>query len=153
MRGSCPAFSRRSSCVRITSGPPMARLRACSSMANQVRGGVCRSKTVCRVMRAATSSSRLGEVPCPDVGLRHAGQRLEHYAAKASDLDYFAGDALLHTDLNNANVLVDETARLVDWAWATRGAPWLDAGYWIVWLMAAGDHAPESAEQWARRIP
>lgn len=44
-------------------------------------------------------------------------------------------------------------AWLVDWAWATRGAPWLDAGYWVVWLIAEGGHTPEIAEQWASRIP
>ncbi|MBW1595707.1 aminoglycoside phosphotransferase [Streptomyces sp. JJ38] len=96
---------------------------------------------------------RLSETPCPGVELRQAEQRLESYAATPTDLDFFAGNALLHTDLNNANVLVDDSARLVDWAWATRGAPWLDAGYWVIWLMAAGGHTPESAEQWASHIP
>ncbi|MEV7402876.1 aminoglycoside phosphotransferase [Streptomyces sp. NPDC091267] len=96
---------------------------------------------------------RLGEVACPEIDLRRAEQRLEAYAAKASDLEYFAGSSLLHTDLNNHNVIVDSTAYLVDWAWATRGASWLDAGYWVVWLMAAGRHEPESAEQWASQIP
>ncbi|WP_267897169.1 phosphotransferase [Streptomyces albireticuli] len=60
---------------------------------------------------------------------------------------------MLHTDLNNENVIVDEQALLVDWGWATRGAPWLDAGYWVIWLVAAGEHPPENAEQWAARIP
>ncbi|MCE7081353.1 aminoglycoside phosphotransferase [Streptomyces sp. ST2-7A] len=96
---------------------------------------------------------RLGEIPCPEIELRQAEQRLEGYAASAKDLDFFAGNALLHTDLNNANVLVDDSARLVDWAWATRGAPWLDAGYWVIWLMAAGGHTPDSAEQWASHVP
>ncbi|MEU5342990.1 aminoglycoside phosphotransferase [Streptomyces sp. NPDC020766] len=96
---------------------------------------------------------RLGEVPCPEIELRRAEQRLQAYAAKPSDLDYFAGRSLLHTDLNDHNVIVDDSAYLVDWAWATSGAAWLDAGYWVVWLMAAGRHEPESAEQWAREIP
>lgn len=96
---------------------------------------------------------RLGEVPCPEIELRRAEQRLEAYAAKPSDLEYFAGNSLLHTDLNNHNVLVDDSARLVDWGWATSGAAWLDAGYWVVWLMAAGSHEPKSAEQWASEIP
>ncbi|QKW20211.1 hypothetical protein HUT16_15055 [Kitasatospora sp. NA04385] len=43
-------------------------------------------------------------------------------------------------------------ARLVDWAWATRGAPWLDAAYWALWLIAFG-HGPASAEGWASRVP
>ncbi|MFD8710445.1 aminoglycoside phosphotransferase [Streptomyces anulatus] len=101
---------------------------------------------------------RLGETPCPGIELRHAEQRLEHYAAHPDDLRFFAGAHLLHTDLNNANVLVDDhatqgdRARLVDWAWATRGAAWLDAGYWIIWLIASG-HTPASAEQWAVELP
>ncbi|MGW5676380.1 aminoglycoside phosphotransferase [Streptomyces sp. NPDC003860] len=96
---------------------------------------------------------RLGEVVCPDIELRQAEQRLERYAAKPADLGHFAGGSLLHTDLNNANVLVEETALLVDWAWATRGAAWLDAGYWVIWLMAAGNHTVESAERWAGEVP
>ncbi|MFF0449692.1 aminoglycoside phosphotransferase [Streptomyces sp. NPDC004609] len=96
---------------------------------------------------------RLGEVACPAIELRRADQRLERYAAKPADLSHFAGDSLLHTDLNNANVLVEETALLVDWAWATRGAAWLDPGYWVIWLMAAGGHTAESAERWAGEVP
>ncbi|MER5887111.1 aminoglycoside phosphotransferase [Streptomyces sp. NPDC001941] len=105
------------------------------------------------VPKVASLLARLGQVPCPEIDLRRAEQRLEHYAAKPGDLDFFAGDSLLHTDLNNANVLVDKTAHLVDWAWATKGAAWLDAGYWVIWLMAAGDHSPESAESWASKVP
>ncbi len=96
---------------------------------------------------------RLGEVACPDIELRHAEQRLAAYAAKPSDLEHFAGNSLIHTDLNNENVMVDSAAYLVDWAWASRGAAWLDAAHWAVWLMAAGKHDPQSAEEWAARIP
>ncbi|AWL38530.1 MULTISPECIES: aminoglycoside phosphotransferase [Streptomyces] len=101
---------------------------------------------------------RLGETACPGIELRHAEQRLERYAAAPGDLRFFAGDHLLHTDLNNTNVLVNncasqgDRARLVDWAWATRGAAWLDAGYWVIWLIASG-HAPASAEDRAAEIP
>ncbi|MEU8999817.1 aminoglycoside phosphotransferase [Streptomyces caniferus] len=101
---------------------------------------------------------RLAGTPRPDIGLRHAEQRLERYAAHPNDLRFFAGDHLLHTDLNNANVLVNtrtsqgDQARLVDWAWATRGAAWLDAGYWVIWLIASG-HTPASAERWAAETP
>ncbi|NEC65699.1 aminoglycoside phosphotransferase [Streptomyces sp. SID9727] len=101
---------------------------------------------------------RLGETPCPGIELRRAEQRLERYVAHPDDLRFFGGPHLLHTDLNNTNVLVDdhaprgERARLVDWAWATRGAAWLDVGYWVVWLIASG-HTPASAEGWAAEIP
>ena len=96
--------------------------------------------------------TRIGELPCPPITLRRGEQRLQAYA-DATDLHYFAGDALLHTDLNNANVIVgDDQARIVDWGWATRGAPWLDAAYWVIWLIASG-HNPGSAERWAAKVP
>ncbi|MFF6970136.1 MULTISPECIES: aminoglycoside phosphotransferase [Streptomyces] len=86
--------------------------------------------------------------------LRLAEQRLGSYAESASDLDHFRGNTLCHTDLNNENVIVaDGRARLVDWAWATRGAAWLDAAYWVIWLIAAGRHRPFAAERTARRVP
>lgn len=95
--------------------------------------------------------ARIGQTKCPDIPLRRAEQRLESYAS-AEDLEFFAGDAFLHTDLNNANIIVGENrASIVDWGWATRGAPWLDAAYWVIWLIAAG-HSPHSGEQWATRI-
>jgi hypothetical protein len=97
---------------------------------------------------------RLGNVRCPGVELREVGQRLAAYVDHPADAEHFAGDALAHTDLNNENVIVNgSSARLVDWAWASRGAAWLDAAYWTVWLIAAGGHAPASAETWAARVP
>ncbi|MGW6461916.1 phosphotransferase family protein [Streptomyces sp. NPDC055078] len=97
---------------------------------------------------------RLGEAPCPDIELRRAEQRLEAYVDNPAHLEYFAGNSLLHTDLNHENVIVQSgVAYLVDWAWATRGAAWLDAGYWVIWLMAVGGHSQEQAESWAGRIP
>lgn len=104
--------------------------------------------------KVAAALRHLGETPCPPIELRHAEQRLLAYVTNEDQAQHFAGPALLHTDLNNENVLVvDERVLLVDWAWATRGAPWLDAGYWTIWLMAAGGHTPQSAEQWAARVP
>ncbi|WP_105971972.1 phosphotransferase family protein [Streptomyces geranii] len=102
----------------------------------------------------AATLERLSELRAPDgVELKEAGHRLRDHAPAAA-LAHFTGDALCHTDPNPTNVLVGQgRAWLVDWAWATRGAPWLDAGYWVVWLIAEGGQSPESAEQWASRIP
>jgi hypothetical protein len=98
--------------------------------------------------------TRLGEVESPSIQLREAGQRLSSFVDDVSQAALFQGNALLHTDLNNENALIEGSyAYMVDWAWATRGAPWLDAGYWVIWLMAAGKHTPEQAESWAERIP
>lgn len=95
----------------------------------------------------------LGTLACPEIELKHADQRLAAYLERPGDALLFRGDALLHTDWNNTNVLVDQgRARLVDWGWATRGAAWLDAAYWTIWLIAAG-HAPADAETWAARVP
>jgi hypothetical protein len=74
-------------------------------------------------------------------------------AAGGHDVQHFAGHALLNTDWNSANVIIDQgRAHIVDWAWATVGAGWLDAGYWVIWLIASGHH-PQSAERWATHTP
>jgi hypothetical protein len=96
--------------------------------------------------------TRIGELRTSDIALRRAPQRLQVYA-DPSDLHHFAGGALLHTDLNYGNVIVgDDRAHIVDWGWVTLGAPWLDAAYWVIWLVAAG-HEPDSAERWAAKVP
>lgn len=95
---------------------------------------------------------RIGQLPCPRTGVRDAAQRLSDYVTRPDDTRYFTGTTLLHTDLNCANVLVGDRARIVDWGWATQGAGWLDAAHWALWLIAYG-HDANSAEQWARRVP
>jgi hypothetical protein len=98
--------------------------------------------------------ARLAATRCPDVDVRPMEDRLLPYVARPADAQAFAGDALVHSDPNDTNVIVSgTTARLVDWAWASRGAPWLDAAYWVIWLIAAGGHDPASAEEWAARVP
>ncbi|MFF3833543.1 aminoglycoside phosphotransferase [Streptomyces sp. NPDC002455] len=95
----------------------------------------------------------LSSLPCPDIELRRAEQRLAAYVAHPADTDAFAGDTLLHTDWNNHNVLIaDDRAHLVDWGWATRGAPWIDPAHWIIWLIAAG-HTPSAAEETVAFLP
>ncbi|WP_405777267.1 aminoglycoside phosphotransferase [Streptomyces sp. NBC_00859] len=95
----------------------------------------------------------LASLPCPDIELRHAEQRLAAYVAHPADADAFAGGTLLHTDWNNHNVLIaDDRAHLIDWGWATRGAAWLDPAHWIIWLTAAG-HTPSDAEDSVVLLP
>ncbi|MFJ1801993.1 aminoglycoside phosphotransferase [Streptomyces sp. NPDC088180] len=95
----------------------------------------------------------LAALPCPDIELRHAEQRLAGYVADPADAKAFAGNALLHTDWNNHNVLIThDRAHLVDWGWATRGAAWLDPAHWIIWLIAAG-HTPSAAEETVAFLP
>nr|BFE56446.1 hypothetical protein GCM10020063_009720 [Dactylosporangium thailandense] len=93
----------------------------------------------------------IAQTPCPPIELRDAGDRLRNYARTPADLRHITGSALLHTDLNNANIIIDAgRARIVDWGWASRGAPWLDAAYWVIWLVSAG-HDPATAERWAAK--
>ncbi|MFI9153034.1 protein kinase [Streptomyces sp. NPDC053367] len=85
----------------------------------------------------------------PDDGSPHIEQRFAEYVDTPADAELLSGEALLHTDWHPDNVLiVSGAARLVDWAWPTRGAPWIDAACWVVWLVSAGHTVPD-AEQWA----
>ncbi|MCX2967359.1 MULTISPECIES: aminoglycoside phosphotransferase [Streptomyces] len=98
----------------------------------------------------AAALRRLGGVPCPDVPLKGMPDRM---AAYTDTPELFAGDRLLHTDWNNTNVLVhDGRALLVDWAWASRGAGWIDPALWVIWLIAGG-HTADQAELWAGALP
>lgn len=91
--------------------------------------------------------------PPAEVELKDAEVRWGAYLDDDADTAIFSGDALLHTDWNYSNVIIDHAeARLVDWPWATRGAAWIDPGCWIVWLIFAG-HDPAAAESWAAQVP
>lgn len=91
----------------------------------------------------------LGQVQCPDLLLKRAEQR---WAPYMDDTSALRGDALLHTDINSLNVLINGTACIIDWAWPTRGAAWLEPACFIPRLMAAG-HTPADAEVWAQQTP
>lgn len=84
----------------------------------------------------------LGQTPAPEVGLFSPTARLafEHPAAD--------GDTLVHTDLGPANLIVTpEGLRIVDWAMATKAAPWVELAMLAPWLISAG-HTPDQADQW-----
>ncbi|MGH3926803.1 MAG: aminoglycoside phosphotransferase, partial [Pseudonocardiaceae bacterium] len=89
----------------------------------------------------------LGEVRCPNLPLKRAEQR---WAPYMDDTSALRGDALLHTDFNPLNVLINGTARIIDWAWPTHGAAWIDPACFVLRLMAAG-HTPKEAEAWAQQ--
>jgi hypothetical protein len=72
---------------------------------------------------------------------RHAERmsELERNVAEAVD-----GDALVHLDIRWDNLLVDErTAWVVDWPWARRGAPWIDAVFFAPTVEVQGGPAAE----------
>lgn len=100
--------------------------------------------------KIAETLACLGEIEAPDLPLKRLEDR---WAGLADDsaLVLLAGDYLLHTDLNPHNILIGATARIVDWAWPTRGAGWIDAACAALWLIAEG-HTPAAAERWAQQI-
>lgn len=106
------------------------------------------------IARVAQTLALLAATPPPSgIGMKTA-QRWRDYVDRPDHLARLQGDALLHTDLNPTNVLIDETGRafLVDWAWPTRAAAWIDPACWVVWLIAAG-HTPQEAERRASAVP
>lgn len=96
----------------------------------------------------------LGALPCPDLPeILSAEQRWAGYVEHPGDERHFAGDTLLHTDYNPANVLITpDRAWIVDWAWPTRGAAFIDPALLILRLIDAG-HDPAAAEDWAAQLP
>jgi hypothetical protein len=96
---------------------------------------------------------RLGATSVPDLPLKRAEERWAGYLDDPTALGLLRGETLLHTDYNPMNILVaGDVARLVDWAWPTRGAAWIDPACLALRLMAAG-HRVAEAEAWAARSP
>ncbi|MBS2533129.1 phosphotransferase [Catenulispora sp. NF23] len=97
-------------------------------------------------------ANRLHRVTAPDLPeLRAADQRWSAWAG-ADDAGLLAGDSLLHTDFAGHNVLIGEEggAWIIDWAWATRGASFIDPACLLIRLIDAG-HSAKSAELWAQQ--
>lgn len=80
------------------------------------------------------------QAPPPDLDpwLLSHGPELRELAV--ATLPRMAGDRVTHTDVRADNLLVeaDGTVRLVDWPWATRGAPWCDAAMLLLNVRWAG---------------
>jgi len=70
------------------------------------------------------------------------------------DASPMAGHSLLHCDLNPGNVLItpDGRAVVVDWALTSIGAPWVELGLLIPWLLRDG-MAPAQAAEWLEQFP
>jgi hypothetical protein len=96
----------------------------------------------------AHAVAELQATPCPDIELKRAEQRWSTYAG-SSDVSVLAGNTLLHTDLAPHNMLISDRAHVIDWAWPTRGAAWIDPAVLILRLMEAG-HSAAGADAWAR---
>lgn len=95
--------------------------------------------------RLAEALAVLSDTRAPDVGLFSPKARLgfEHPPMN--------GDALVHTDLGPANLIVTPGGlRIVDWAMAAKAAPWVELAMLVPWLIGSG-HTPEQAEEWLAR--
>jgi hypothetical protein len=101
----------------------------------------------------AAALTELQTVTAPaDIDIKQAVDRWAAYAPPGTS-PHFDGDTLLHTDFAPDNILIaDRRARLVDWAWPTRGAAWIDPGALALRLMEAG-HTAEAALAFANRFP
>jgi hypothetical protein len=104
-------------------------------------------------LAVASLMAVLGGIRCPDEPVKHAPHRWRGYVDAPGDLGWLDGDRLLHTDWSPSNVLITGgRGLLVDWAWPTRGAGWIDPACLIIRLIAAG-HTPPSAESVVHDVP
>jgi hypothetical protein len=95
----------------------------------------------------------LSAIRVPELPLRRAQERWAEHVDDPATLELLAGDTLLHTDISPYNILITSgPARVIDWAWPTKGAAFIDPCYFAIRLMAAG-HTPEQAEHWAGCVP
>ncbi|MCS0638345.1 protein kinase [Streptomyces sp. LP05-1] len=93
--------------------------------------------------------NRAAALELPDVARDWPENRWDDFARSEDELSLLRGDALLHTDINPSNMTVGNAgAWLIDWAWPTHGAAFIDPACFVVQLISAG-HSPESAESWA----
>ena len=94
--------------------------------------------------------NRLQGIPCPDLPVKHAEQRWAAYVDD-TDLELLTGATLLHTDFNPLNVLMTADGEwVIDWAWPTRGAAFIDPACFLLRLMLGG-HTAAQAEAWAQQ--
>ncbi|MFG3556134.1 phosphotransferase [Micromonospora sp. NPDC047557] len=64
-----------------------------------------------------------------------------------------AGGALVHSDLNPSNLIMTRRGlRIVDWAFATRAAAWVELALLVQWLIGGG-HTPRQADEWVGQFP
>lgn len=66
---------------------------------------------------------------------------MDRLAAEGVDMaELVRGDALLHGDIRSDNILItpDGHAVVIDWAWTSNGAPWLDVALFAIGVNAEG---------------
>ncbi|MER7361964.1 phosphotransferase [Nonomuraea wenchangensis] len=75
-------------------------------------------------------------------------------AVAGFDIADLAGDTLLHYDLSSTNILITGSGgvRVIDWAFACRGAAWVEAAMLAPRLVEVG-HAPDAVEAMLSPVP
>jgi hypothetical protein len=105
------------------------------------------------VDKVISAFTELGRLPCPDLPLKRPEHRWGAHVDDQADLEWFYGDRLQHIDPTPLNlVMANGKASLIDWAWPTRGAAWLDLACLVIRLIEAG-HTPEQAEDVVGAVP
>ncbi|MGW3952726.1 hypothetical protein ACWEKM_17770 [Streptomyces sp. NPDC004752] len=97
---------------------------------------------------------QIGRLPLPEIAREWTDIRWDRFAT-GSEAELFRGDfdSLLYTDINPSNMFVaGRRVWVVDWAWPTRGAGFMDPALLVGQLIAAG-HTPDGAEKWAAQLP
>ncbi|MCX5066730.1 phosphotransferase [Micromonospora lupini] len=95
----------------------------------------------------AAALDRLQATPAP------AGTWYDPASRLGFELPAAAGPGLVHTDLNPTNLIMTAgDLRIVDWAYTTKAAPWVELALLVQWLIGSG-HTPEQAEAWLGRFP
>jgi hypothetical protein len=95
---------------------------------------------------------RIADTEVPKLAQEWAEDRWDRYCDGMDHL-LLRGDTIVHGDINPNNFLMSAggtSATLVDWAWPTVGAGFIDPACLVVQLIASG-HNAESAESWASR--
>ncbi|WP_245667329.1 protein kinase [Actinomadura macra] len=90
--------------------------------------------------------NRIGGLPLPEVARDWPETRWDRFTAGNAEAAMFQGDSLLHTDINQSNLIIGAGRTwVVDWSWPTRGAAFIDAALLVFQLIAAG-HTALAAE-------
>lgn len=101
--------------------------------------------------RVVDTVNDVGGISLPTMAQDWIETRWDRFAVDEYECSLLRGNTLLYTDMNPENFIFnDRTVQLVDWAWPTRGAAFIDPACLVLQLIAA-EHDPAEAEAWIER--